>query len=288
LKAILRAVDKFCYRHPRFGIRNLMLYIIISNAVVAIVSLFDQSNTFVNYLVFNADKILRGEIWRLVTFLFVPPMGLDGNMFSIILVAVALYFYYFLGTSLQNLWGVGKFTIYYFSGALFMIIFGFIAYFFNVIVPFGAYYLNLGMFFVFATFYPNMQVLFMFFIPLKVKYLAWLNLAFFAYDMIAERAFFPGNLLPAVILLHYLLFCGGWLIDSIRPGRVKTAYNTVNFRQAAKQVQREQEKRPYTRRCEICGKTDTDYPNLEFRYCSRCQGYHCFCEEHINNHTHFS
>ena len=38
--------------------------------------------------------------------------------------------------------------------------------------------------------------------------------------------------------------------------------------------------------CTICGKTDTSHPDLEFRYCSRCQGYHCYCQEHISNHTH--
>lgn len=263
-----------------------MLYVIVSNALVYVITLL--SPTFINYLAFDAGAIVRGQVWRVITFLLIPPTSMGGNMFSLILVAVALYFYYFLGTSLQNLWGVGKFTIYYLSGALFMVVFGFVAYFLGAPVLFGAYYLNMGMFFVFATFYPNLQVLFMFFIPLKVKYLAWLDLAFFAYDIITGWSLFPANLLPVVILLHYLIFCGGWLLDALRPSRVRAARHTVNFQREAERTRREQENRPYTRRCEVCGKTDADYPNMEFRYCSRCQGYHCFCEEHINNHTHFS
>ena len=43
---------------------------------------------------------------------------------------------------------------------------------------------------------------------------------------------------------------------------------------------------PYTHRCTICGRTDVTDPQLEFRYCSRCKGYHCYCEDHISNHTH--
>ena len=58
-------------------------------------------------------------------------------------------------------------------------------------------------------------------------------------------------------------------------------FPTVGSYQASTTV-----KAPYTHKCTVCGKTDVDSPDLEFRYCSRCNGYHCYCQEHISNHTH--
>jgi hypothetical protein len=292
LKGIIRAVDRFCYKHPRFGIPNLMICVVAGNILVFLLSLFGGvGQNFLNLLYFNADSILRGQVWRLVTFVFIP---LNGN--NILFFAISLYFYYFIGTTLERQWGSGKFTIYYLSGIVLLIIYGFVcelllskwfmaAFFAGSMI--SASYLNLSMFFVFATFYPNMRVLFMFFIPVKIKWLAILDLVFFAVEIIRLRADFPINLLPVVCLLHYFLFCGGWLIDYIRPSRIKTKANTVSFKREVKKAHQQQEARGSVRRCAVCGKTEADYPNLEFRYCSRFEGYHCFCEEHIGNHVHF-
>ena len=82
-------------------------------------------------------------------------------------------------------------------------------------------------------------------------------------------------------------FCGGWLFDYIRPSRIKQKSKTINFKKAAKQYNKEQAKKPYKRKCDVCGRTDTDFPDLEFRFCSQCAGYHCFCIDHINSHIHF-
>ena len=93
-------------------------------------------------------------------------------------------------------------------------------------------------------------------------------------------------------MLNYLVFCGSWLFDFLRPShaRAKAAQRvkTIQFKQAAKKVQQEQKAQGYTRKCDVCGRTDRDYPDLEFRYCSRCAGYHCFCIDHINSHIHFT
>ena len=68
-----------------------------------------------------------------------------------------------------------------------------------------------------------------------------------------------------------------------RPSRA-----TINFRQASRKIRQEQREQLYHHKCSVCGRTDTEYPGLEFRYCSRCAGYHCFCIDHINNHIHFT
>lgn len=281
LKGILRAVDRWCVRHPRFGVPNLILYIIIGNIAVYFISMMDTTHLFTSMLAFSAAGLLRGEVWRLVTFVFVPQSG------GLIFLAISLYFYYFIGSSLEREWGAAKFTVYYLSGMLFQIVFGLLVFLlFKADILFTGYYLNLGMFFVFATFYPDLRVLLFFFIPIKVKWLALIDLGYFVMDIL--RIPFPANLVPVVVLLHYVVFCGGWLFDFLRPARRQQRKKTVDFRREAARIRHEQAQKPYNRRCDVCGRTDVSNPELEFRYCSRCAGYHCFCQDHINSHVHFT
>ena len=279
MKNIMRRIDRFCITHPRFGIPNLILYVVIGNAVVWLFGMMDRSGVLLGLLRFNAELIFtKGEIWRLLTFIIVPSGG--GGLFFLLM----LYFYYFIGNTLERQWGAGKFTIYYLSGMLFNIIFGILIWLITgSSIPVTSEYLNLSMFFAFATLYPETMVLLFFIIPIKIKWLAYVDAAFFVLEMIMNP--FPVNLLPLVAILNYFMFCGGWLFDMIRPANKRN--NTIDFKKAAKKYNRDQAKKPYTRKCEVCGKTDRDYPDLEFRFCSRCGGYHCFCIDHINSHVHF-
>lgn len=271
-----KKIDKFCYDHPNFGIRNLMLYIVIAN--VAFWLLGAVNRPFLSILTFNPGLILRGQIWRLVTFVLYPPS-------TGVIAFVAFYFYYWIGTNLEQQWGSGQFTIYFFCGVVLTIVYGFLIYFITGIsVSMTSTYIYLSMFFAFAACFPNMQVLFMFILPIKMKYLAWVDAAFFVYGVFTSP--FPLNLLPVVAVANFFIFCGGDLLGSV--SRVKKAPGTINFKREAAKIRREQESRLYTHKCAVCGRTDTDYPGLEFRYCSRCAGYHCFCAEHINSHIHFT
>ena len=120
----------------------------------------------------------------------------------------------------------------------------------------------------------------------KVKYLAYVDAALFVLGVVTTS--FPLNLLPVVAVLNYLVYCGDWLFDLFRPSHVRQRQKTVNFKREARRIQREQANKPYHYKCAVCGRTDVDHPELEFRYCSRCVGYHCFCQDHINNHIHFT
>ena len=147
------------------------------------------------------------------------------------------------------------------------------------------FYVNMSMFFAFATLYPDMQVLFFFIIPVKVKWLAWLDAAMYA---IRCAMYIAGGswvmcLLPLAAVANYLLFFWSDIME--RFGRVKyrASRQTINFKQAAKKAQQQ---KGYIHKCAVCGKTDTDYPDEEFRYCSKCNGYYCYCSEHIHNHVH--
>ena len=282
MKKLMRQVDRFCWNHPRFGIPNLMLLIVIGNAILWVLGMMDHSGSILGFLAFSPRLILRGQIWRLVTFVLVPTGG--GFWFL-----VSMYFYYFIGSTLEREWGAGKFTLHYLCGMVLSVVCGFVIYFAlgkQYDVPLTADFINMALFFSFATLYPDNIVLLFFIIPIKMKWLAILDAAYFLYCVVSNP--FPYNLLPLIAIVNYLIFCGGWLFDYIGPARARQRSRTVNFQRAARKVEREQQARGYRYKCAVCGRTDADHPELEFRYCSRCQGYHCFCQDHINSHVHFT
>jgi len=137
--------------------------------------------------------------------------------------------------------------------------------------------------------FPDNRVMLFFFIPIKIKWLAIINACYFVYSIIVDvvNRQYAMAFLPLVALLNFVVTCGGDVLDYIRPYTARGSPQTINFRRAAKDARREYENKHYRHKCAVCGKTDADNPGLEFRYCSRCNGYHCFCIDHINNHVHF-
>lgn len=277
MKAISRWLDRFCYNHPNFGIPNLMKIVVIGNVIVYFLDQF--SNGDVTYMLnFYAPLILRGEIWRLLTFVFVPA----GSNFVLWFVMTTL-FYYYIGNALEQQWGTARFTVFYGLGVGMNILVGF------VLQTTSMYYVNMSMFFAFATLYPDLQVMLYGILPLKVKWLAWIDAALFAFDI--SFSLTSGQLvtavLPLVAILNYFLFFWDDLVGTLRRTRQSVSYRTsaqtINFKRAQKQVQ---ERKGYLHKCAVCGITDADDPNMEFRYCSKCSGYYCYCMKHINNHTH--
>lgn len=280
MKKLNQKIDLFCYRHPRFGIPNLMLYIVGISLIVWLLTLMDTSNTLVTYFYFSPELICKGQVWRIVTFMFVPQS-------SSVWELLFFYFYYWIGGTLEREWGAPRFNIFIFSGVLLTVIYGMVIYLITgQSASIGTTYIYLSMFFSFATLYPDMQVLFMFIIPVKVKWLAYINAAFFVLEMLTTA--FPFNLLPLIAILNYLIFFGADLIDAVRPRSKAQRQRTVNFNREKQRIKYEQKQKNYNYKCCVCGRTDADFPTLEFRYCSRCAGYHCFCQDHINNHVHFT
>lgn len=285
MRSIESWLDRFCAKHRNWAIPNLMLYIVIGNVAVYLLDMFSL-NSFSQMLSFVPYYIFRGQIWRLFTFIFVP---LGGGMLGVIGTAFSLYLYYFIGSALEREWGSARFTIFYGLGVVLNIITGLVLsllmgiHYPGAIV--GIHYLNLSLFLAFAALYPNMQFLIFFIIPVKVKWLAWLDVAFFAWEILSSLIAldWPGVVLPIVAILNFLLFFSG---DAMRIfGRVKhqTSRQTINFKKATKQAK---ESKGYLHKCAVCGRTDANSPGLEFRYCSKCNGYYCYCMDHINNHAH--
>ncbi|MBO7669774.1 MAG: hypothetical protein J6S60_04205 [Oscillospiraceae bacterium] len=271
----MRLIDRFCYKHPNFGIPNLMRYLTIANVVFWILGM--ANSTLLSYLRFDAGLIMHGQIWRLVTFMVYPPsMGL--------LAFLVFYFYYWMGTALEQVWGTPQFNIYLLIGWALTVLYGFLVYFIGGLrISIDAQYLYLSMFFSYAALFPDQTVLLFFVIPIKMKYMAIIDALYFLAAVLTNP--FPVNLLPVVAVLNFFIFFSGTLLQRIPK---KASQSTINFRKASQKIRREEREKLYHHKCAVCGRTDTDYPGLEFRYCSRCAGYHCFCSDHINNHIHFT
>jgi len=290
LKNFRRGFERFCLRHRDRGIPNLMLWIAVGNLALYLLSVIDPSKVVVNALSFSADKILHGQIWRLFTFVLVPQFAIT-DAWSALLTLVMFFFYYQIGRIIETRWGVFKFNLYYLTGVVMIDII-------SLILGISAVtdYLNLSLILAFATLCPEDRVLLFFFIPLKVKWIAWFYFAVTIYEVVAYG--FPLLLLPIFALLNYFLFFGSdiqyVLPDFLRYRKRKPA----PFKKAAPPSGAKPDanwaagyrgadgQKPYHHKCTVCGRTDADYPDLEFRYCSKCKGYYCYCMDHINNHVH--
>ena len=147
--------------------------------------------------------------------------------------------------------------------------------------------MNLSMFLAFAFLFPDTQLLLFFFIPVKIKWLAWLDIAVFVIGIVQSllAGSWLGAILPVVALLNFLVFIWPAIDAFIQRRKYQHAPQTVNFKKAVRQ---QQQQKGYHHKCAVCGRTDTDYPDLQFRYCSKCVGYHCFCQDHIFSHVHFT
>lgn len=297
--------EYFCYRNRNVGIPNLMLYITLGSAIVYLISFISKDYTLYNALEFNRSLILQGQVWRLFSYVFTCS---GSNLFF---TALSLFCYYSLGRAVENSWGTLRFNLFYLTGIVLMDAFAMIfstAYVdgYPIVVPDSFYYnmvmyLNLSLFIAYATLYPNAQFLVLFIIPVKAWIFALFYLVVTAIEVINwtyPTLLLPHNIFPLIALGNYFLFFGKdvgnlipttWKLNTRRIFRKKdkSTAKPIPFPSAGSyQATVAQPKAPYTHRCTVCGKTDISNPELEFRYCSRCQGYYCYCEEHISNHTH--
>ena len=279
-----RQFELYCYKNKDKGISNLMQYIALDTAVVYVMSEMLGNYTLYNLLYFDRNLILKGQIWRLISY------PLTYRIDNLLLMAVSLFCYYSLGQAMENIWGTLRFNLFYLTGILMMdvycLIFGGRA---------DVTYLNLSLFLSYATLFPNAQFLLFFIIPVKAWIFALFDLVIVLMDLLLYP--FPYNLFSVISLANYFLFFGkdvlnvipmSWRINAGRLFRKQPQKKAkvIQFNAGSYEATKATVKAPYTHRCTVCGRTDISNPELEFRYCSRCKGYYCYCEEHISNHSH--
>lgn len=259
-------LDKLERKFGRYAIDNLMSYIVAANAAILLIYTMMPSAgiSIMDRLSFVPHFVLRGEIWRFITFIFIPPnTGFWG--------VIALVFYYSISRSLESQWGAFRFNVYYLLGmigtAVFSLIFG---------ITGTPFYLNLSLFLAYAKIFSENRVYLFFILPVKVKYLAWAYWGVLALSVI--QGGWKALILILVSLINYFIFFGVSNVKSMKTQR-KVNHNHRKFKKDTPKV-------IHIHRCSVCGITDRDDPNMEFRYCSKCDGHYEYCAEHIFNHEH--
>ena len=282
-------LDKLERKLGRFAIPNLTVYLMICYVIGFMLWNLAAMNLIpaevIGYLTLEPALILRGQVWRLITWLVVPP---SSNLISLVFFVLL---YYSLGTALERTWGVFRYNVYIFSGLLFTVlaVFGLYAFYYfaygfempmSVLGMAGSNYVTLSIFLAFAAIYPEMEVLLYFILPIKMKWMALVYVAIAGYD------FINGNIVTRVMigasLLNFVIFF----------------LSTRNFKrfgpgEQARKAKFKEQSRPhmtYTNgahhRCAVCGRTELDDPCLEFRYCSKCNGNYEYCQDHLFTHEH--
>lgn len=280
-------LDKWERRIGKYAIPNLTLYLIGAYVVGYVLSL--TGSGLLNALTLDPYKILHGQVWRLVTWILIPP-----STQNIFFYVIMLLFYYQLGMALERTWGTFRYNVYIFGGVLYTILGAFLTWlallFSNGNDPLigqyvgwsvSTYYICMSIFLAFAACYPDMQILLYFIIPIKMKWMAYVYAALMIYDFIRSNA--PGRVIMFMSLLNFLIFflsTRDFKKYSPKEARRKAVYRQATRPSAAASGVITKHK------CAICGRTERDDPTLEFRFCSRCNGNYEYCQEHLFTHKH--
>ena len=273
----------------RYAIPNLTKFLILGYVIgytLQILELFTEVN-LLGWLTLNPALVMRGQVWRVLTWVVTPPSGFS------IFTLVMLFFYYSIGNALEHTFGRFRYNLYIFSG-IFLTAFGVMAmYWFSLLthntegillLTYAAdyyvttYYLCLSMFLAFAVCYPDMKVMLYFIIPIKIKWMAWLDIALIAVSFALSPSWVD-RVVIIISLLNFLIFF----------------FTTRNYRRVSpKEIHRKQQYYKRVRpapnvtrhKCAVCGRTEEDDENLEFRFCSKCNGNYEYCQDHLFSHEH--
>lgn len=285
----MKFLDKLERKIGRYALPHLTIYIIACYVIGYLIEMVGKLTGFslISWIVFSPYHVCHGQVWRLVTWILVPPSSFD--IFTIIM----LFFYYSIGTSLERTMGDFRYNVFIFGGVLWTIIGVMAAWgICNLVVSNEAqlalinqsfyvyastYYLSMSIFLAYALCYPDMQVLLYFVIPVKVRWMAIFYLAIMVYYFV--QAPLGGRVAIGMSLLNLAVFflCTRRM-QHITPGQVK---RRQAYRKEVKNAS------PITKhKCAVCGRTELDGDDLEFRFCSRCNGNYEYCQDHLFTHTH--
>lgn len=273
----MKFLNKMERKFGRYALPNLTAYIIVTYAAGYLLSLLAPKIIYY-YLSLEPALILRGQVWRLVTWLLIPPSSPD--IFTILM----LFFYYSVGNTLERTWGTFRYNVYVFSGILMSIAGAFILYFVvggkGILLGglFSTYYISMSLILAFAATYPNMQVWLMGIIPLKMKWLGILDVIYLVANMI--KSGWAVRVAIICSLMNFIIFF--FATRNMSRYNPKEIQRRQNFKKAVHKSQINVTKH----KCAICGRTEQDGEHLEFRFCSKCNGNYEYCQDHLFTHTH--
>lgn len=278
-------LNKLERKFGRYAIPNLIVWLIGAYVVGFVIYQVDPA--ILNYLVLSPYHILHGQVWRLVTWIFMPT---DTNLFFLLIMAL---FYFQLGTTLERNWGTFRFNVYIFSGMLFTILGAFILYAIMYLVNggntaemlligygFSTSYINMSIFLAFAVTYPDMQILLMYIIPIKMKWMGIIYGIMIVWDFFQTS--WAGKIAIVMSLLNFIIF-----FLSTRNVKRYAPHEVHRRQQFKRQMWQPSGYAGGARhKCTVCGRTELDDPSLEFRFCSKCEGNYEYCQAHLFTHQH--
>ena len=270
----------------KYAIPNLMIYLIAAYCIGFVI--YTVNPNFMLMLTLSPYHILHGQVWRLITWILMPT---DTRVFSLLIMALL---YYQLGSALERSWGTFRFNVYIFGGMLFTVIGAFILYGIYAAAGTGSLetislissltfttnYINLTIFLAFVVMYPEMQILLFFIIPVKMKWMAVVYAVLIAINLILTS--WGGRIAIIMSILNFLIF-----FLSTRNYR-RVSPKEIHRKQVFKAQMREPRRGSMVtkHKCAVCGRTELDDPNLEFRFCSKCDGNYEYCQDHLFTHQH--
>ncbi len=278
-------MNKLERKFSKYAVSNLTMYLVFGYVAGYVLGRF--SPQMLNYLMLDPYQVLHGQVWRLVTWVLIPP-SMQGTFFYVIM----MLFYYQLGSNLERTWGAFRYNVYIFGGMLYTII-GVAITWVIMSAAYGnagvmgilvgtqvsTYYICMSIFLAFATCYPDMQILLYFIIPIKMKWMAYVYAALMLLDLVQST--WPRRIVMVMSLLNFVIF-----FLSTRDLR-RYSPKEVHRRQAYRQAVRRPQNTGITKhKCAVCGRTELDDPSLEFRFCSKCAGNYEYCQEHLFTHQH--
>jgi membrane associated rhomboid family serine protease len=243
-------------RFPWLGTPGLLKAVVLLNALTFL--LVTAAPDYAAVLALDPAKIMQGEVWRLVTYIFVPETR------SVFWIFFALLFLWFLSTMLEDLWGPLRLNVFYLLGMAGCTA---AAFFFGG-GPSNTF-LNLSLFFAFATIAPDYEVLLFFIARVKIKYIAWVMACVFGLQFLVLPV--SAKMAMAASLANYLLFFGPAFVRDRWVGR-RDAVRLQKFKAAEETA---------LHRCAACGRTESGNPDLEFRVTESGEE---FCQEHLPSH----
>lgn len=260
----------------RFAIHNLMNYIVVLYVLGMLVQ-FQSPMLYWQYLSLDASAILHGQIWRIITFMIWPP---STNLFINVLL---IYLYYSLGTTLERVWGAFRFNVYFFMGVLGHVLAALLGYMLlDLYLPLTTANLNMSLFFAFAVTFPETYFYIYLVLPVKAKWLALFYGVITVYTFFAGEPYMPIAATRCEIVLSFANFIIFFMMSRnythISPREIK---RKREFKSQVKILPAGNSHH----KCAVCGRTEKD-GELEFRFCSKCEGSYEYCQDHLYTHKH--
>ena len=261
-------LDKLERVFGRLAIQNLSLYLIIGQVAFVLASMLQLVDP--ERLIYWPGAVLAGEWWRLITFMFVVPIPAPSSLLGFVFLVFGWYLFFLMGSALEAHWGAFRFNLFLFLSYALTIALSFVAPRYEVT---NAFILG-SVFIAFAYLNPDFELTLFFILPVKIKWLALISILLGAYQFVMGGL--ATRLQIGAAVIAFLMFFGRDIVTGVR----------YRQRKAARQAERVAREEAPRHVCHVCGKTDKTHPQLDFRYCSKCEGDQCYCPEHIHNHAH--